>query len=849
MNGFRTLSCAGLLLAFAGIASAGEPAAVLETGGYWRSFRTMRTPLVRVKKGDELKEEPLDGYRKTRWKADGPFPPAAWRGSGFDDADWARVSSFGNSYGGWQSPSLALQCLRGKFMVRDPARASDLSLSVAYRGGIVVYLNGREVGRGNLPEGKLEPGALAEEYPPDAYYYPGNKKLLITGSSVMHRHRDRHELRVRKLDDLKLPAKLLRKGVNVLALEIHRAPYFGPGLRKEDMNHYTVWSTCGLVSAELRGGGAGVEPNVERPRGVQVWNCPITERLNSRAYGNPCEELRPVKLVGAPNGAFSGQVVVSSDVALRGLAVKAGDLVCKENKSRIAAADVKIYYTRRDDRMLLRYQRRVPGGLWDTLLDRPPAEVPPEKDSRGRVSGAVQPVVIKVHVPEDAKAGLYSGEVTVSLAGSRPVKIPVSIKVIGWKLPDPKDYVTTVDLVQSPESLALWYKVPLWSEKHWKLVESSLRLLGEVGNKTVYLPIICRTNQGNSQGLIRWIKEGAGYRYDFKNFDRYLDIAGKYLKPEMVCVYIFDGGKGQRGYSAKVMENRGRPFVSLLDPASGKVSMMEAPKLDSPGAKAFWSPVIAEVRKRLRKRGLLAAAMVGIYSDYGRPNKGMVATLKELMPGARWVVQTHPGDLTATHVHGVPVGFYTQVYIRKYSTLYPWRSAKQQAWRRPVKQGWFIRGFGPSASLSAHRSLPERSFMHHLSGWGRAGADFWPMGQARRAGIKHSTTIAARYPESCWDQLNLDRATEALLAPGPDGAVRTLRFEMVREGLQECEARIFIAKALVDPARRARLGADLAGRCDALLEERVLALKEGSGRLSAEKLFYTAAEVAGKLGK
>ena len=55
-----------------------------------------------------------------------------------------------------------------------------------------------------------------------------------------------------------------------------------------------------------------------------------------------------------------------------------------------------------------------------------------------------------------------------------------------------------------------------------------------------------------------------------------------------------------------------------------------------------------------------------------------------------------------------------------------------------------------------------------------------------------------------------------LLAPGPEGAVPTARFEMLREGVQECEARLFIEKALAG----GRLPAALAGKCRALLKER-----------------------------
>ena len=46
-----------------------------------------------------------------------------------------------------------------------------------------------------------------------------------------------------------------------------------------------------------------------------------------------------------------------------------------------------------------------------------------------------------------------------------------------------------------------------------------------------------------------------------------------------------------------------------------------------------------------------------------------------------------------------------------------------------------------------------------------------------------------------------------------------MRFELMRQGVQETEARTFIEKALVDPAKRPRLGDELAGRYRALILE------------------------------
>ena len=50
----------------------------------------------------------------------------------------------------------------------------------------------------------------------------------------------------------------------------------------------------------------------------------------------------------------------------------------------------------------------------------------------------------------------------------------------------------------------------------------------------------------------------------------------------------------------------------------------------------------------------------------------------------------------------------------------------------------------------------------------------------------------------------------------------TNRFEQFREGVQQCEARISIESALIDPAKRQQLGEELASRCQAALDERVL---------------------------
>jgi hypothetical protein len=63
-----------------------------------------------------------------------------------------------------------------------------------------------------------------------------------------------------------------------------------------------------------------------------------------------------------------------------------------------------------------------------------------------------------------------------------------------------------------------------------------------------------------------------------------------------------------------------------------------------------------------------------------------------------------------------------------------------------------------------------------------------------------------------------------MLAPGRDGAVATHRFEMIREGLQEAEARVFIDRALVEK----KITGELAKRCQEILDERTRAMLRGA---------------------
>ncbi len=800
-----------------------------------------------------------------------PPPPERWAEKDFDDGAWVRARPPLFTRG---TRNLALICARGKFLVTDPAGVRGARLELDYRGGAVVYLNGREIARGHLPEGRIGFGTPAEDYPEEAYVAPDGYQLRWIGFGEPAKYADRFALRRRRLQ-VAIPAAALRKGVNVLAVEVHRAPvsevfYTAPSRGSRD---YYLWDMVALDRIRLTAAG-GIAPNVRRPKGFQVWNQPTYVSVHNVDFGDPAEPLRPVRIAGARGGFFSGKVVVGSDGSIRGLRATVSDLKGPAGRS-IPASAVRIRYgllaghaeAHSEDHRL---RPPIPYGRvrrrFDALSEQPPEEVTAE----AKAAGAVVPVWVTVHVPAGAAPGRYRGSLTIAAEAHPSISVPLEVSVAGWRLPEPKRFRSFLGLVQSPESLALHYQVPMWSEAHWRLIDRSFELMGQLGVKTVYIPLLARTYFGNEHSMVRWIRRADGsWGHDFSIVERYLDTAVRHLgRVPVVCVYCWDVNTGSNYMGVKkTAEKAGMPFT-VVDPQTGRLTVAVGPKWGDERIRAFWKPVFAGLRRLLARRGLADSMMVGISGDR-RPYPDAVEDIRAAAPEAAWVSSSHSAP---DKIHGQPVGYRSFVWgvgmapdpaEKRY---YGWKT-------RPItvafpRYGSSAIGHGVRThfALGCYRIAMESALTAPgrrggLRGIGRCGADFWAVLSDKRG---RRRAVLGRFPESsAWHGGRLRNSTPYLLAPGPDGPIATARFEALREGIQEAEARIFIERALTDPPARARLGEALARRAQALLDERVRANRQalagggryltwrwfaGSGvRRRTESLYAVAAEVADAL--
>jgi hypothetical protein len=850
------------LSAIVGSAGAGEPAAedadrltVLSNDTVLRTFWVYRTPVVVDAEGKRIPAAIPEGRRgkittKPIPEFQSPLPDDDWRSVGFDDLEWRlgraplemdRGYATGRRLSALHTATRnSIICARARFLVEEPEQAQDLRLSLEYVGGAAVFLNGRELARGHLPGAALKPDTLAERYPDDLYVEPGNKYLQWVKDNP-----EGFARRYRRLKDVAVPARMLRKGLNVLAVQVHRAPV-NEAVTKAERRPYSgmyrvpgLWAYTALRELRLTAASdAAVRPNVGRPSGVQVWNCLPYDSISTFRYGEPGDPLRPIEIAGVRNGAFSGRFVVSSKTSIDGLKVTASGLAGADGGPTLPASAVRLRY----GRPAKAAESWRPGHLFDGLDETVPSRVPVYHGRTQKHAGAVAPIWVTVHVPKDAPPGRYEGIVTVQAAGLERTQIPVRLTVHGWTLPDPAEFRVRHLNVLSPYSLARHYGEPYWSDRHFELIAASMKLMAAINARRVYVDLAVGTRTRSApieNSMVRWIKarDGAGHTYDFSILEKYFDVVEKTLKKpfplRINCWGDFNRKKKDEWITGK--------SVALLDPATGKLSALPNPPPGTEENYRFWKPVLDELRKRIEERGWWDVTCIGHQSYCWAPHPGSVHVAKRIWPDAVWGYTAHNGQLGGAFAgtekdERMPIRYSECVWTQ--GRLAP------RGYRRLLERGRGNKTWD-SVARNAHKDnsplltflkKPEDMVLRGHDGLGYLCSDFLPIPNPKRKG---------RYDKVSANHGGVrGRSTRSLLAAGPDGPIATGRYEMFREGVQMCEAILFLQRAL----DAKRIEGDLAKRVDAYLDRRGTMFVNGwyEGRRERDRTLFA---LAGDVGR
>jgi len=838
----------------------------VSTRSYWRYWLSYG-PAMALRDG-KLRPQ---GYRyvcnwgiRTANMGRTPPPPQSWTAADFDDSCWpvSRVPMNTIQIGlpGWFTTAqhhIRQTFLRTRFIVPDPDRVEKFVFTAVFHGGLIVHVNGREIARKHIPaDGPLADECYAEPFPEEACgpvteeMKKLGRKLRVYRSgkgwtySYFFRKFPRDiVIRVRELMDrrveVEVPKETLKKGINVLALELRLSPGRNhcPDMRGGWPHGVIRYLT---LDAEPDNAVQGIE---ERPEGVQVWADDIHRRVMTEDYLEPgVNARRTLRLVGARGGRYSAQVLIgttgdlaSPSAKLSGLSEPGGAEIPVEAVSLrwgrpLDLAEAVLNY-RRTGRsrelssplrlVLIRYRKAV----WDSR-EREERLVYPDRvvfsrfgkgtdfwkdhgaglkqfdrlsrEAPGKVpAGECQPLWVTAEIPADAKPGLYTGNITVSAGGMETTSLPIRLQVFDWKLPAPKEYTSYSGMEESPVSLATWADVKLWSEEHWKLVEESIRWCGKLGARVAVVPAVqgCEVDNGKHT-MVRWVSKGNGtYAYDFSIIDRYLDLWRKYChKKSDVIVHILATLKYDR---SKATSKPGT--VVVADPATGAESTLTPiDKEVTPEGLKLWKDFSRALRTRLNDRGFADEhIMFGMFHDKaGEANEALIKALHKEIPEVGWARASH---------YGGKKGMWADKAGKSILHTVKWdaarRAAREYAKRNPSPFGFEKRGDPASYRVRSHKGWknPEGPLNTTMNDSDFSGlALFSPSWQTRLVPEMLITTAYRGYGLACID--GFDRAPRGygpfirwLVYPAENGVMDgSARFEALCEGLQDAEVRIFL---------------------------------------------------------
>ena len=223
------------------------------------------------------------------------------------------------------------------------------------------------------------------------------------------------------------------------------------------------------------------------------------------------------QLLYAPTYTLEKTDRILWDVSIGGDLAKYASVRCVTN----IPVTRPVYPTRHDDN----YLRTTPGLYPDLLL-------PLGRDSQVATSFGSTPksLWLEVILPEDVESGEHG--ITVSLSSSfGEFSHELKVDIINAKLPELDGFKYT-DWFHC-DSLATYYNVPVWSERHWEIVESFAKSAVKSGVNLLLTPLFTPALDTRVGGerltnqLVDVTKTGDAYTFDFTLVDRWIDMCDR----------------------------------------------------------------------------------------------------------------------------------------------------------------------------------------------------------------------------------------------------------------------------------------------------------------------------------
>lgn len=385
-----------------------------------------------------------------------------------------------------------------------------------------------------------------------------------------------------------------------------------------------------------------------------------------------------------------------------------------------------------------------------------------------------QPIWISINVPAGTSTGVYKGTLTIS-SDQFLSSHQVSIEVVDLSLPDYKDYKFYLDLWFNANSIATNHEVKPWSQPHWNLIEKYLKALASMGVKTITTIIShepwrikwlndsmrSQTHTG-FEGMIKWrLHDNNTWGYDYSIFDRFVELSKKSGFSGPINTYSLTAFRGKERisyYDDKTHTNKNMYFSSVEDPSYHHA----------------WKSFLTDFKQHLQDKNWLNETYL-CFDE--RPNETMeylTRFIKEVAPefGNRISIAGHPESSEfASGSLSISYEFFPNQNLSKKKTFEVIKDRNDS----DKMTTFYICGQPAHPNTLSYspaiesRMIPWMALKYNVNGLLRWSFNSWPENP-------YTNPV-----------FNFNMGDEYLIYPGKTGPISSIRWELLRDGIEDFE--------------------------------------------------------------
>jgi hypothetical protein len=490
-----------------------------------------------------------------------------------------------------------------------------------------------------------------------------------------------------------------------------------------------------------------VEAKDRKQYDVWVEDCLVKVFLDDKMPANAAKEIR----IHTARGEYeAAQIAVRpKDDSVGGLRATCGTLKKKDSPKTLPTPRV-------------RYVDSVPIGKnsWQTppdqLIATAPAWIPDvlyEVDYVPAWQDRTRSIWLTLNIPGDAEPGIYTGEITV-FANEEQIKVPITVQVHSAIVPAKRRLKMTNWVYL--DSMQRWNGCKPFDDRFWEFIRIYAENMAAHRQNMILTPLY--KFYGSAQ-LVGMSADGDRLKFDFANFDRWVDIFLKagftdiegshigWIDETIYCWFVRD---------CKVVQENFRA--------------------DTPEAERYLAQFLPALQTHLEQKGWIDSYFQHVRDEPGDAHK---ATYDK----TRWLMRKHAPKIKtieATHSTDIEPPTIMVPLLSHFGEKYDIYKAMQEKGR----EVWFYAACGPNGSY-ANRFLDYHllkvryahwlNFKYNVPGYLHWGYNFWPQ-------LSPFTDI-----HMTWSVGPLPPGDSYIVYPTPQGVLDSIRWEAVRDGIEDYE--------------------------------------------------------------